>query len=193
VLVGKAELVTASPKGGVAPLDQGSVEAFKEDESSVNFVKNHKDVWEKTLPLSQFVGKAAEFDAVFYPGGHGPLFDLVDDADSIKVIEEFYAAGKVVSAVCHGPIVFANTKTPDGKPIVSGRTVTGFTEAEEKLAGLTDAVPFSLEEKLKPAGANWVQADEPFQSKVVTDGKLITGQNPQSAKGVGEALAKALG
>ncbi|KAG9252201.1 ThiJ/PfpI family protein [Emericellopsis atlantica] len=193
VLAPKAELVMASPKGGKAPLDQASVEAFKEDKASVEFLNNKSSVWENTTPLKEFLGRANEFDALFYPGGHGPMFDLATSEDSIKLIQEFWAAGKPVSAVCHGPIVFANVKNADGTAFVKGKTVTGFTNTEEEQAGLTDAMPFLLETELKKNGANFVLADQPWGEKVVTDGKLITGQNPASAKGVGEAIAKALG
>jgi len=193
VLASKAELVMASPKGGKAPLDQASVEAFKEDKESVDFLNNKSSVWENTTPLKEFLGRANEFDALFYPGGHGPMFDLATSEDSIKLIQEFWAAGKPVSAVCHGPIVFANVKSADGTAFVKGKTVTGFTNTEEEQAGLTDAMPFLLETELKKNGGNFVLADQPWGEKVVTDGKLITGQNPASAKGVGEAIAKALG
>lgn len=165
---------------------------FKEDPSSKNFLANHKDLWEKTTPLKSFLGRANEFDALFYPGGHGPMFDLVNDADSIKLIQEFWAAGKVVSAVCHGPIVFANVDI-DGQPLVKGKTVTGFTNAEEDAVKLTSAMPLLLEDALIQKGANFTKSAEIFIEKVVTDGKLVTGQNPNSAKGVGEAIAKALG
>ncbi|KAL6849086.1 hypothetical protein ACO1O0_008616 [Amphichorda felina] len=193
VLAPKAELVIASPKGGVAPLDPGSVEMSKNDESSVNFLNTKKAVWENTRPIKEFLGRAGEFDAVFYPGGHGPMFDLATDAQSIQLIQEFYAAGKLVSAVCHGPIVLGRVTLPDGTPLVKSKTVTGFTNEEEDQMQLSSAMPFLLEDVLIKAGANFVKADEPWGVKVVTDGKLITGQNPASAKGVAEAIAKALG
>lgn len=120
------------------------------------------------------------------------MFDLVDDKDSIQLIQEFYAAGKPVSAVCHGPIVFANVNV-DGKPLVQGRNVTGFTNVEEDQAQLTAAMPFLLEDVLKSKGANFAKADEPWGEKVIVDGQIITGQNPASAKGVGLAIAKAIG
>ena len=190
VLAPKAELVLASPKGGVAPLDPSSVEVFKNDESSKKFLE--KKLWEKTAPLKDFVGRSSEFAAIFYPGGHGPMYDLVDDKDSIALIEEFYKAGKPVSAVCHGPIVFANVKI-DGKPLVEGREVTGFTNEEETQAGLNEAMPFLLEDRLKAVGAKWNQAAEAWGEKVVVDGQIITGENPASAHAVGVALAKAIG
>lgn len=165
---------------------------FKEDASSVNFLNNHKDVWEKTAPIKDFLGRASEFDALFYPGGHGPMFDLATDADSIKLIQEFWAAGKVVSAVCHGPVVFVNVDV-DGQPLLKGRDATGFSNAEEDAVKLSAAMPFMLEDAMKKAGANYAKSAEIFIEKVITDGKLITGQNPNSAKGVGEAIAAALG
>ncbi len=191
VLEPKAELVLASPKGGVAPLDPSSVEAFANDESSKKFLAK-KELWENTKPLKEFLGRASEFDALFYPGGHGPMYDLVDDKDSIQLIQEFYAAGKPVSAVCHGPIVFANVNV-DGKPLVQGRNVTGFTNEEEDQAQLTAAMPFLLEDVLKAKGAKFTKADQPWGEKVVVDGQIITGQNPASAQGVGLAIAKAIG
>lgn len=192
VLAPKTEIVVASPKGGVAPLDPGSVEMFKSDESSVNFLKNHKDVWETTKPLKEFVGRSGEFDAIFYPGGHGPMFDLVTDSDSIKLIEEFHNAGKPVAAVCHGPIVFRDVKI-NSKPLVEGKNVTGFTNVEEDQVQLSEAMPFLLEDELKKNGANFHKAEQPWGEKVVVDGLLISGQNPASAKGVGEAILKAIG
>ncbi|KAM3508707.1 hypothetical protein MY11210_006626 [Beauveria gryllotalpidicola] len=190
VLAPKAEIVLASPKGGVAPLDPRSVEAFKNDESSKNFLE--KKLWENTAPLKDFIGRSSEFAALFYPGGHGPMYDLVDDKDSIALIEEFYKAGKPVSAVCHGPIVFANVKI-NGKPLVEGRSVTGFTNEEETQAGLAEAMPFLLEDRLKAVGAKWTQADKPWGEKVVVDGQIITGQNPASAHAIGIAISKAIG
>ncbi|KYK57208.1 ThiJ/PfpI family protein [Drechmeria coniospora] len=188
----KADVVVASPNGGVAPLDQSSVEAFASDPSSVNFFENHKSVWETTKPLKDFVGRASEFDAIFYPGGHGPMYDLVDDKHSMALIEEFYEAGKIVSAVCHGPIVFRGVKV-DGRPLLDGRTVTGFTNEEEELMQLADAMPMLLEDELKKIGANFVRSDKAWEENVVVDGRIITGQNPASAKAIAEALVKALG
>merc|ERR1712080_229833 len=133
----------------------GSVEAFANDESCKKFL-GRKELWENTKPLKEFLGRASDFDAIFYPGGHGPMYDLVDDKDSIQLIQEFYAAGKPVSAVCHGPIVFANVNV-DGKPLVEGRTVTGFTNEEEDQAQLSDAMPFLLEDVLKSKGANFTK------------------------------------
>ncbi|KAG5940990.1 hypothetical protein E4U53_007507 [Claviceps sorghi] len=192
VLAPKTEIVVASPKGGVAPLDPSSVEMFKSDDISAKFLEKNKQVWETTKPLKDFVGRAGEFDALFYVGGHGPMFDLVTDQHSIRLIEEFYKAGKPVAAVCHGPIVFRDV-TVDGVPLVKGKNVTGFTNAEEDQVQLTAAMPFLLEDELKAKGAVFQAADQPWGEKVVVDGLLITGQNPASAKGVGEAILKGLG
>ncbi|KAI0814184.1 DJ-1/PfpI family protein [Xylaria sp. FL0064] len=190
------EIVTASPKGGVAPLDPGSVEMSKEDASAQAFSREKKAVWEQTQPLSSFKGRADEFAALFYPGGHGPMFDLVDDADSIAIIEEFASKGKVVAAVCHGPVVFVNAKRKeDGKPLLAGREATGFSNAEEDAVGMSQYMPFMLEDRIKAVGAKYKKAEQPWGELVLVQdgGKLITGQNPASAKGVGEAILKSIG
>lgn len=193
VLHNKANITVASPKGGEAPLDPASVEAAKDD-VSVNFLKNDEKVWKTTQKLSDFAGKANDFDAIFYVGGHGPMFDLANDPTSQQIIKEFWEAGKIVSAVCHAPAVFYNVKLSDGSLLVAGKEVTAFTNAEEEQVGLTKAVPFLPEDALqKASGGKFVKADQPWGEKVVVSGKLITGQNPASATGVGEAIAKALG
>lgn len=195
VLAPNAELVFASPKGGVAPIDQGSVEAFKADPSSSEFFKTKKALWENTEKLSSFLGRASEFDAIFYPGGHGPVFDLATDKDSIALINEFVAAGKVVSSVCHGPAVFVNVVLPNGKHLIEGKEVTGFSNEEEDQVQMSKWMPFMLETRIKEVGGIYKKADKPWESLVlsVDGGKLITGQNPASAKAVGDAIAKALG
>ncbi|KAF4465242.1 chaperone HSP31 [Fusarium albosuccineum] len=187
----KVDIVVASPAGGNAPLDQGSVKMFEQDPESVKFLNEKKQLWEQTRPLSEFLGKAPEFAGLFYPGGHGPMFDLVKDETSLKLIEEFYKAGKPVAAVCHGPIVFVNA-TIDGKPLLQGRQVAGFSNKEEEAVGLTSAMPALLEDEIKRVGGNYVEA-EPFAEKLAVDGQVITGQNPGSAHAVGKALAKAIG
>ncbi|EHK25936.1 uncharacterized protein TRIVIDRAFT_36024 [Trichoderma virens Gv29-8] len=192
VLSGKnVEFTVVSPKGGVAPLDAGSIELTKEDPVSVAFLNNNKALWENTLPIKQFVGRSGEFDTIFYPGGHGPMFDLVDDADSIALIEEFYNAGKIVSAVCHGTIALVNAKV-NGEPLIKGKEITGFTNAEEDAVQLTSAMPFLVEDRVIAAGGKFVQTAV-FGNKVVVDGTIITGQNPTSASDLGEAIAKAIG
>lgn len=195
VLEPKTEIVIVSPKGGEAPLDQASVQMFKEDASSVNFLKTKESLWKNTGKLSDYLGRSSEFAALFYPGGHGPMFDLATDKDSIALINEFYAAGKPVAAVCHGPIVFTNVKLPSGEYLLSGKEATGFSNEEEDQAGMTALMPNLLEDKIKEAGGVYKKADQAWGEKVISvdGGKLITGQNPASAKGVGEAIAKAIG
>ncbi|KAJ5119721.1 hypothetical protein N7448_010390 [Penicillium atrosanguineum] len=198
VLHNKVSLTIASPKGGEAPLDPSSVEMFKDD-TSVNFLNNQKALWTKTEKLSDVLPRVNEFDAIFYVGGHGPMFDLTSDATSIKLIEAFAAAKKPVAAVCHGPCVFLNTKGPSGKPLIAGAQVTGFSNEEEDQAQLSSAMPFMLETELeKVSGGHFVKAAEPWGEKIVVaktevGGDLITGQNPASATGVGEAILKSLG
>lgn len=198
VLRSKANITVASPKGGEAPLDPASVEATpKSDTVSHDFLANDSAVWKATSKLSDHLGNAAadKFAAAFYVGGHGPMFDLADSADSQQLIREFWEAGKIVSAVCHGPAVLYDVKLSDGTLLVKGKQVTAFTNEEEKQAGLTDAVPFLPQDALtKASDGNFVLADQPWAEKVVVSGggRLITGQNPASATGVGEAIAKAL-
>ena len=188
-----AEITVVSPKGGSAPIDQSSIEAFKEDKSSVNFLNNKKSVYEQTGKLSDVAGKAAEFDALFVPGGHGPMFDLAVDTTLQKLIADFYEAGKPVAAVCHGPAAFVNVKLSNGSHLLEGKQVTAFSNAEEDTMKLSEFMPFMLETKLNEAsGGKYVKAAEQWGEKVVVDGNVITGQNPASAKGLGEALAKAL-
>ena len=128
----------------------------------------------------------------FYPGGHGPLWDLTRDADSIQLIETLAAAGKPVSAVCHAPAVLLNACAPDGTPLINGRMVTGFSNTEEDAVQLTTVVPFLLEEALTVKGARYTRADD-WQSHAVTDGVLITGQNPASSEAVAKAVLTKLG
>ncbi|KAL1872035.1 hypothetical protein VTK73DRAFT_1703 [Phialemonium thermophilum] len=190
-----AELTVASPAGGLAPLDPNSVEASKEDASSVSFLNTQKSLWEKTTKLDAIADKAAdEYDALFFPGGHGPMFDLANDPTSQRVAAAFAAKGKPVAAVCHGPAALVGVKDPrTGEYLLKGKTVTGFSNDEEEAVGLTKAMPFLLESRLNEvSGGKYVKADKPWEAKVVVDGNVITGQNPASAKGVGEAIVKAL-
>jgi len=187
------DVIVASPAGGNAPLDPASIEMFKEDASSVRFLNQDKALWEKTDKLDAYVGRADEFDAVFVPGGHGPMFDLAVDEVSRKVIAEFASKGKIVSAVCHGPGAFVNVTLPTGEHLLKGKQVTGFSNTEEDTMGLSKAVPFLLEDKLNEVtGGKFVKADEPWGVKVVVDGNILTGQNPASAKGIGEAIVEAV-
>jgi len=186
-------ITTASPAGGVAPLDPWSVEFAAEDAQAQDFYKSESALWERTRPLSEFVGRAGEFAAIFYVGGHGPMFDLARDETSMAVVREFWEAGKTVAAVCHGPIALANVKLSDGSFLVDGSAVTGFTNAEEDQVELTKAMPFLLEDVLKTNGAKFESAD-PWGVKVVAgkEGRLYTGQNPQSATPIAEAIVEKL-
>jgi putative intracellular protease/amidase len=134
---------------------------------------------------------AGDYDAVFYPGGHGPLWDLADDRDSIALIEQLYAAGKPVAAVCHGPAVLRRAKAPGGAPLVKGKAVTGFANSEEAAAGLTSVVPFLVEDALKGNGGKYSKAAD-WADHAVADGNLITGQNPASSESTARALLKQL-
>lgn len=184
-----AQVTLASPKGGQPPLDPKSDEAdaqtadterFKADESAQRALANTRRLDEVS---------AQDFDAVFYPGGHGPLWDLAEDPHSIKLIEAFINASKPVGLVCHAPGVLRHVKGPDGSPLVKGKSVTGFTNTEEDAVGLTKIVPFLVEDVLVDNGANF-QRGEDWQSFVVEDGLLITGQNPASSAETAAALMK---
>lgn len=182
-----ADVTIASPKGGQPPLDPKSDEPdfqtaatnrFKEDAEAQAELSN-------SLMLSEI--SAGDYDAVFYPGGHGPLWDLAEDRTSISLVEMMYAAGKTVAAVCHAPAVFRHTEAPDGSPLVEGKSVTGFSNSEEAAVELTNIVPFLLEDELQIIGANYSKSSD-WHPYVVTDGNLITGQNPASSEGVAQAL-----
>lgn len=190
-----ASIVVASPNGGAAPLDPFSVEMFKSDAESAEFLATKSDIWKNTAKLSDFTGKANEFAAIFFVGGHGPMFDLAHDATSHALVREFWESGKVVSAVCHGPIALASVKLSDGSFLVDGSEVTGFTNAEEDQMKLSAYMPEMLEDMLKKNGAKFVSAKELWGEKVVVgkEGRLLTGQNPASASGIGRAIVKAIG
>ncbi|KAH8916139.1 class I glutamine amidotransferase-like protein [Atractiella rhizophila] len=187
------EMTFASPKGGEAPLDSWSIELSTQgkDGESLEFLEKNEHVWKNTTALSEFTGKSGEYDAIFYPGGHGPIFDLAVDEISQKLIAEFWEAGKVVSAVCHGPGVFVNVILSNGKYLVLEKRLTGYTNSEEAAIDATDKVPFLLEDVLSAKGALFQRAGD-YEPHVVKDGKLITGQNPPSAKPLAEAIVEAL-
>ncbi|KIX97986.1 uncharacterized protein Z520_06065 [Fonsecaea multimorphosa CBS 102226] len=190
-----ADITVASPAGGEAPLDPGSVEAWRQDEVSAQFLEKQSSLWKKTDKLESFVGKAKDFAAVFYVGGHGPMYDLATDPTSIQLIREFFEAGKVVAALCHGPASLVNVKLLDGSYLVADAEVTGFSNAEEDSVGLSQFMPFMLETELdKHSNGRYRKADKPWAEFVVVSkgGRLITGQNPASATATGNAIAKAI-
>src|SRR5690606_6393464 len=186
-----AQVTVASPDGGQPPLDPKSDEPSAQTDATRRFSDDPaaQKVLANTHKLKDV--SAADFDAVFYPGGHGPLWDLADDATSIALIEAMLAAGKPVAAVCHAPGVLRHVKSADGNPLVDGKSVTGFTNTEEEAVGLTDVVPFLVEDMLKANGAKFSKGDD-WQPHVVTDGLLVTGQNPASSEPAAEALLKML-
>jgi putative intracellular protease/amidase len=186
-----ATLTLASPKGGQPPLDPKSDEPDAQTEATERFRKDPaaQAALAGTVRLADV--KAEDFDAVFYPGGHGPLWDLAEDRHSIALIEAFQAAGKPVAAVCHAPGVLRHVKGADGKPLVDGKRVTGFTNTEEEAVQLTDIVPFLVEDMLKANGGDYSKGAD-WASYVVEDGLLITGQNPASSQAAAEALLKHL-
>ncbi|MBO3276723.1 type 1 glutamine amidotransferase domain-containing protein [Pseudomonas schmalbachii] len=186
-----AQMTLASPKGGQPPLDPKSdaadaqtpaTERFRNDPGAQAALANTRKLSEVT---------ANDYDAIFYPGGHGPLWDLAEDSHSIALIESFHADGKPVAAVCHAPCVFRHTRAENGEPLVRGRHVTGFTNSEEEAVGLTKVVPFLVQDMLKAHGARFSKADN-WQSHVEVDRLLITGQNPASSEAVAEAVLKLL-
>jgi putative intracellular protease/amidase len=182
-----AHITVVSPKGGQPPLDPKSDAPDAQTDATRRFKSDPAAQAElaHTGKLSVVTGK--EFDALFYPGGHGPLWDLADDPDSIKLIESMSAAGKTVSAVCHAPGVFRHAKAADGSLLVKGKKVTGFTNTEEAAVQLTDIVPFLVEDMLLKNGGLYSKGPD-WQSYVVTDGKLITGQNPASSEAAAHAV-----
>lgn len=181
------ELTLASPKGGQPPLDPESDEPNAKTDSTQRF-KADPDAQRVLANTHKLVGVfAADFDAVFYPGGHGPLWDLAEDVASIALIEAMLAAGKPVATVCHAPGVLRHARTPAGASVVEGRAVTGFSNTEEAAVGLTQVVPFLVEDFLKSKGGHYTKGSDwvPF---VVCDGLLITGQNPASSEPAAKAL-----
>ena len=186
-----AEIVLASPKGGQPPLDPKSDDADAQTEDTRRFKADAEAQAALAATVELASVKAEDFDAVFYPGGHGPLWDLAEDAKSIALIEAFAKADKPVAAVCHAPGVLKNVKTADGQPLVKDKAVAGFTNTEEEAVGLTDVVPFLVEDMLKANGGRYAKGDD-WASFVQVDGKLVTGQNPASSREAAEALLKLL-
>jgi putative intracellular protease/amidase len=182
-----AEITLASPKGGQPPLDPKSDEPDAQTEATDRFKADQtaQQLLASTTPLSQI--KPDEFDAVFYPGGHGPLWDLAEDRDSIALIEAFAAKDRPIGVVCHAPGVLRHVKGKDGEALVKGRKVTGFTNSEEEAVGLTQVVPFLVEDMLQERGGLYEKGAD-WGVYVVTDGKLVTGQNPASSEEAAKKL-----
>ncbi|WP_104204059.1 type 1 glutamine amidotransferase domain-containing protein [Billgrantia saliphila] len=187
-----AEVVLASPMGGKPPLDPKSDAEESQTEATRRFQQDDEaqQALANTRRLSEV--SADDFDAVFYPGGHGPLWDLVDDKDSVRLIEAFWAQQKPVAAVCHAPIALIHARDTNGEPIIRGREVTGFTNGEEAAVGLTEVVPHLVEDALIDGGARYSKGDD-FTPYTRRDGQLITGQNPPSSEPTARLLLEALG
>lgn len=185
------QVSVASPRGGQPPVDPksespdfqtGATRRFRTDDAAMNALT-------RTVALSSV--RPQEFDAIFYPGGHGPLWDLAANADSLRLIREFWQAGKPVAAVCHGPAVLLKAEV-DGAPLVKGRAVTGFSNSEEATVGLSNVVPFLIEDEIRRLGGRYSRGAD-WQSHVVTDGMLVTGQNPASSEAAAKAVLQLLG
>ncbi|WP_417582174.1 type 1 glutamine amidotransferase domain-containing protein [Nitrincola sp.] len=186
-----AKITLASPAGGQPPLDPKSDEPTAQTPATERFYQDNeaKQQLAATLPLTQV--DAADFDAVFYPGGHGPLWDLANDVTSIALIEAFARADKPVGLVCHAPGALIKARNDAGQPLISGRKVTGFSNSEEEAVGLTEVVPFLIEDEFKRLGGLYEKGAD-WQPLTVTDGHLVTGQNPASSEVTAEALLKLL-
>lgn len=174
------DITVASPKGGDAPIDPGSITS--EIEKYAPLAKNTKAL---------YAIKPEDYDAYMVVGGHGTMWDLAFNADLNRILPAAFSQGKIVAAVCHGPVALTHLKNPDGAFMIRNKRVTGFTNEEEFAAGLTKVMPFLLEDKLIKAGATYLKKPN-WAAHVVVDGNLVTGQNPASAKGVGEAMASLL-
>lgn len=185
------ELTLATPRGGGVPVDPRSRAPEAQTASTRRFADDPVNAARitTTAPLAQL--RAPDFDAVFVPGGHGPMWDLATDPVSGALIGALAAAGKPVAAVCHGVAALLPARTPVGRPLVEGRKLTGFSDAEERAVGLEDVVPFLLQDRLVSQGAIYSEAPH-FAPHTVVDGGLVTGQNPSSAQGTAQALARLL-
>ncbi len=182
-----AAVTLASPLGGQPPLDPKSDDPGSQTAATRRFKDDPEAQAQLAHTLTLRSMAATDFDAVFYPGGHGPLWDLAEDEASIALAQAMLAAGKTVAAVCHGPAMLRHVKDAQGKPAVQGKKVTGFSNTEETAAGLTEIVPFLVEDMLKDHGGLYSKAAD-WQPHVVSDGALITGQNPASSEPAARAL-----
>lgn len=186
-----AHITLATPKGGQPPVDPNSEAEDALTESTRRFSQDAhaKEALASTRKLDDV--DITRFDAIFYPGGHGPLWDLVDNPKSIELLKAAHEQDKVIGAVCHAPAVFRHVEIKPGQNLVGGRTVTGFSNSEEEAVGLLDVVPFKLEDMLKENAADYSRGED-WAPHIVVDGKLITGQNPASSEGAAKAVVQAL-
>jgi len=186
-----ASITLASPKGGQPPIDPASDTPDSQTPDTIRFKadKELQQLLAHTIQLSEI--NADDFDGVFYPGGHGPLWDLTSDKDSIRLIETFWSTHKPVAAVCHAPAALLNARADNGEPLVKGKRVTGFTNNEEKAVQLTEVVPFLLEDELKNNGGLYSKGED-WSVHTEVDGLLITGQNPASSAAAAKELVRLL-
>lgn len=185
-----AEIVLASPEGGQPPLDPASDDPAMQTADTERFKADIDANAQLASTVRLDSVNVADFDAVFYPGGHGPLWDLAEDSNSINLIQDFLAANKPIALVCHAPGVLRHVKDTEGKPLVANRKVTGFSNSEEEAVGLTNVVPFLVEDTLKELGGEYSKGED-WGAYVVTDGLLITGQNPASSAPTAQKLLNA--
>jgi len=185
------ELTLSSPKGGEPPIDPKSDEPGNQTPAMTRFKQDQaaQQAFAHTAKLADM--KSEDFDTVFYPGGHGPMWDLAESQDSIKLLESFYNSGKPIALVCHSPGVLRHV-TYNGAPLVKGKHVTGFTDGEEAEVQLTHVVPFLVEDELLRLGATFEKLAN-WQPFTITDGRLITGQNPASSTVTAQSLLKVVG
>jgi putative intracellular protease/amidase len=191
--------VVASPKGGVTFVDPTSIQLNKDDAYCTEFLNTKQSLWTETEKLSEFVGKASEFEAIFVVGGFGPMYDLVSDPITIQLLREFYEADKFVTAVCHGSAALVNVKLADGTNLIANEAVTGFSnEEDEAFLGFfpeEEVTPFLLQDALtKASGGKYEKSLEAWSPLVLVSSskKLLTGQNPASAGPLGKALLEKL-
>ena len=178
-------VVVASPRGGEVPVEPRSLRASALSPETRRFIVRHDSVLNRSAALRSI--RHHEFDAVFYPGGTGPMWDLAEDSANARILGGFFECGKVVGAVCHGVAALLKARRRDGGTVLCDRRITGFSDQEESLIGTRGIVPFSLERRLREAGGCYLHRD-PWMSHVVIDRNLVTGQNPQSVGAVADAM-----
>ena len=178
-------VVVASPRGGEVPVEPRSLRVSALSPEARRFIAHHDPVLDRSAALRSI--RHHDFDAVFYPGGAGPMWDLAEDLSNARILGGFFECGKVVGAVCHGVAALLKARRRDGNPVLRNRRITGFSDQEESCNGTCGVVPFSLERRLREAGGDYSRR-EPWMSHVVVDRNLVTGQNPQSTSGVADAM-----